>query len=331
LSRYLGIGGLLLLGLLLFFCLRRRRRDPFDGNFDPANITSVQGGGGGGTLPKIDLGEGGIMGEGRGGGLIDEDDGMGGRLGAGAGGGGIIMPYAFVPPAPVGGAGVGAHPQMHQLSNVGGAGDGLGVAAAAAAAAGYGNEKRAMRQQYPQHTPNPSISSGSHYPASSSTLQHFNTSGVVSPEPQSPTSDGFSSIGGSAVGGVNYRPLSGHSPGPSVMTSSSGGRNAKEMEAMGRAVVANPDDIPGQHLGFQQAYLQSGPGPHQQQYSSSSSTPVATQHSPTPSRAGTAVVVHEDGGRVVLRKGEGEGEAEALNTEIPPTYDSLPVDVRRES
>ena len=272
------------------------------------------------------------MGESGGGGLIDEDDGMGGRLGAGAGGGGIIMPYAFVPPAPVGGAGVGSHPQMHQLSNVGGAGDGVGVAAAAAAAAaGYGNEKRAMRQQY--HTPNPSISSGSHYPASSTNLQHFNASGVGSPEPQSPTSDGFSSIGGSAFGGVNYRPLSGNSPGHSVLSSSSGGRNAKEMEAMGMAVVANPDDIPGQLPGFQQAYLQSGPGPHQQQYlsSSSSSTAVPTQHSPTPSRAGTAVVVHADGGRVVLRKGEGEGEPEALNTEIPPTYDSLPVDVRRES
>jgi LPXTG-motif cell wall-anchored protein len=325
LSPYLGIGGLLLLGLLIF-CLRRRRRNLFDGNFDPANITSVKGGGGG-TLPNIDLGEGGIMGDGRGEGLIDEDDGMGGRLGAGAGGGGIIMPYAFVPPAPVGGAGVGGHPQMHQLSNVGGARDEVGVAAAA----GYGNEKRAMRQQYAQHTPNASISSGSHYPTSSTNHEYFNASGVGSPEPQSPTSDEYSSIGGNVFGGVNYRPLSRHSPGPSVLTSSSGGKNAKEMEAMGRAVVVNPDDVPGVS-GFQQAYLQSGPGPHHQQHlPSSSSTPVPTRHSPTLSRAGTAVVVHEDGGRVVLSKGDGEGEAEALNTEIPPTYDSLPVDLRRES
>jgi len=51
-------------------------------------------------------------------------------------------------------------------------------------------------------------------------------------------------------------------------------------------------------------------------------------------RAGTAVVVvHEDGGRVVLRKGEdgeGEPEGEVLITELPPTYDSLPHDVRRD-
>jgi len=112
------------------------------------------------------------------------------------------------------------------------------------------------------------------------------------------------------------------------------------MEAMGR-VISNPDDGRGQLPAFQQSYLQSGPGPHQQQQypSSSSSTavPFQPQHpqsqSPTPSRAGTAVVVHEDGGRVVLGKGEeAEGEREeVLNPEIPPTYDSLPVDVRRES
>ena len=60
--------------------------------------------------------------------MIEEDDGMGGRLGAGAGGGGIITPYAFVPPAPVGGTGVvgGSHQYPNpQMSNVGMAGDGV--------------------------------------------------------------------------------------------------------------------------------------------------------------------------------------------------------------
>ena len=45
-------------------------------------------------------------------------------------------------------------------------------------------------------------------------------------------------------------------------------------------------------------------------------------------------MVHEDGGRVVLRFGdseEGEEEREVLNTELPPTYHSLPHDVRRDS
>ena len=315
----IGVGGLLLLALLAIFCLRRRRRHEFDGNFDPANITS-----GGGTLPKIDLGEGGIIGNGGGGGLIEEDDGMGGRLGAGAGGGGIITPYAFVPPAPVGGTGVagGSHQyQNPQMSNVGMAGDGVGVAAAVA---GYGNEKRAARHQ---HTASASVSSGSHYPASSSA--HYQNLTVGSPEPQSATTDGVS-VDGS--GGAYYR-----QSGPSPSSSSGGGRNAKEMEATGRIVIANPDEGAGQLPGFQRAYLQIGPGPqHQRGLSSSSLTTTTTnaarssQASPTPSRAGTAVVVHEDGGRVVLRKGETE-EPEVLNTEIPPTYDSLPVDVRRES
>jgi len=314
-----GVAGLLLLVLLAILCLRRRRRHEFDGNFDPANITSS----GGGTLPKIDLGEGGIMGNGGGGGLIEEDDGMGGRLGAGAGGGGIITPYAFVPPAPVGGTGVVGghqyqHPQMQQV-----AGDGVGVAAA-----GYGNEKRPIRLQ---HTPTASVSSGSHYPASSN--PHYQVLAVGSPEPQSPTSDGVSADGS---GATYYRQSAGRggpSPGPSVLSSSSGGggggRNAKEMEATGRIVIANPDEGAGQLPGFQQAYLQTGPGPQHQRGLSSSSTNAVRSTSPASSRG--AVVVHEDGGRIVLRsKGEPEGEPEVLNTEIPPTYDSLPVDVRRE-
>ena len=45
-------------------------------------------------------------------------------------------------------------------------------------------------------------------------------------------------------------------------------------------------------------------------------------------------MVHEDGGGVVLCFGdseEGEEEGEVLNTELPPTYHSLPHDVRRDS
>jgi hypothetical protein len=218
----------------------------------------------------------------------------------------------------VGGVGVaGGHQYQNlQMQQVGVGGDGVGVAA------GHGNEKRAMRLQ---HAPTASVSSGSHYPASSSHNANFI---VGSPEP--PSDDGS--------GGTYYRQSGGRggpSPGPSVLSSSSGGgRHAKEMEATGRVVIANPDDGPGQLPGFQQAYLQSGPGPHHQRVVSSSSltsNPVSTttsQHSPSHSRAGTAVVVHEDGGRVVLRKGE--GEPEVLNSEIPPTYDSLPVDVRRD-
>lgn len=331
--------------------MRKRRKDEFDGNFDPAHVNTVKGGGGG-TLPDIDLGEEGVV---RRGGEVEEDDGMGGRLGAGAGGGGIIMPYSFKPSTPIGGGGVGSqqyqNPQMQQMGNVG---------VVAGTSAGYGNEKRGMRHQYSPvpnpasnlHGHNPSVSSGSHYPttlASSSNHapnQHLNAHSM-SPEPHTPggfsASDGSSSIGGNAF---NYHPQAvgrGPSPGPSVMSSStSGGRHAKEMEAMGR-VIANPDEVIGGPQAQQQqygqfpayqAYLQNGPGPHQQhQYQppSSSSMPAPLHPSQASQSAGSAVVVHEDGGRVVLRKGGDVDEGEALSPEIPPTYDSLPVDVRRDS
>jgi len=362
---------LIILIVLIVFCLRKRRKDEFDGNFDPAHVNSVKGGGGGGTLPNIDLGEGGIMGNDGGGrvrGEMDEDDGMGGRLASGVNGGGIIMPYAFKPATPMGGVGGQQyqnqeHSQMQQMANVG--------------ASGYGNEKRVMRQYSAASNPNNpgypqqhqstslSISSGSYYPATlaSSTNpnpnyllnahqnQHLNPNGVT-PEPfTSTTSDGSSSIGGGGAGGVYYHPQSmgrGPSPGPSVLSSSSGngGRNTKETEAMGR-VVMNPDDRigggpQGQYgpqqgqqgqLPAVQAYLRNGPVPHRQQYNPSSSQPYQNpqNQSQSSARPGTAVVVHEDGGRVVLRKGgEGEGEGEVLSPEIPPTYDSLPVEVRRD-
>ena len=348
--------------------MRKRRKDEFDGNFDPANVGS-----GGGTLPKIDLGENGLLMDNNGV-AVDEDDGMGGRLGAGPGGGGIITPYSFQP-APVGG-GVGGsaiggqryqdQPQMQQMSNMGVVADGVGMVGSAsvgAAGGGYPNEKRAMRQQQQQnaqHTPNHSFSSGSLYPSSSHAIQNMNPNGSSSPEPELPYSvDGSSSFGGgggggSGSGGIVYQTMGGGrvpSPGHSVMSSSSGGRrrNAKEMEAMGR-VISNPDDVgrgqqqlQQQFPAFQQAYLQTGPGLHQQhQYrpSSSSSTgggvPIQqqqhTQQQQSLSRAGTAgVVVHADGGRVVIpNKGEEAGEGEVLSPEIPPTYDSLPVDVRRD-
>ena len=178
--------------------------------------------------------------------------------GFGPGGEGIITPYRdsfqSTPVLLIGGPGscgtaVGCQhqPLMQQMSNIG---------VNAASAVGYPNEKRGKRQQYAQHTPNQSISSGSFYPSSFNSNQHLDPNSV-SPELRSP-------------------------------------------------------------------------GRHQQQQClfSSSSTDFPSQPA-TSSTADTAVVrvVHEDGGRVVLRKGEealsvAEGEGEVL-----PTYDSLPVGI----
>ncbi|EMD40245.1 hypothetical protein CERSUDRAFT_112437 [Gelatoporia subvermispora B] len=47
-----GVAGLAALALVIFFLCRRRRRDDFDGNFDPDRVVGHSGGG---TLPQIDL------------------------------------------------------------------------------------------------------------------------------------------------------------------------------------------------------------------------------------------------------------------------------------
>ncbi|KAF7347653.1 RecA family ATPase [Mycena venus] len=88
----LGIVG----GALFWFRRRSRYKNEFDGNFDPARVTStrpissdpemIQNHTGGGTLPRMDLED-------------DEDDGMGGRLPHSTVGGGIITPFAYTPTA----------------------------------------------------------------------------------------------------------------------------------------------------------------------------------------------------------------------------------------
>ena len=149
-SPNVGVGGLIILTLLAVFCLLNRRKDGFDGNFDPTHVKGPRGGSK--SLPKIDLGEHSLIN----GAEVDEDDGMGGRLGAGPGRGGIIAPYPFqLTPGSgnfVGGQQHQNQLQMQQMSRV--AADGV-------LAAGCPNKKRAMRQQYHDvgHTPNQPISS----------------------------------------------------------------------------------------------------------------------------------------------------------------------------
>ncbi|OCH91619.1 hypothetical protein OBBRIDRAFT_516359 [Obba rivulosa] len=49
-----GIAGLAALALVLYFFCRRRKRNDFDGNFDPDRVVGLSGAGGA-TLPRIDL------------------------------------------------------------------------------------------------------------------------------------------------------------------------------------------------------------------------------------------------------------------------------------
>jgi hypothetical protein len=260
--------------LLVGFCLRRRRKRAFDGNFDPAHVR----GGGSGTLPKIDLGEDGLMGNNG-----VEDDGMGGRLGAGPGRGGIIAPYPIQLAAVIGTAG-------NSQRNL----KGVAVGAAKEVGRSESKKKRALGQQYFQRTPNQPTSSGFSYPSSFHPKRQL-TPNSVSPASYSVlTSDESPSFGGSGSGGVYYQSMGrGPSPRLSVLALLSGGKNANEMEAM-----PNPYDVHEQLPTFQQACMQTGFGPHP----SARSDVFISDH----------VVVYEDGGRLALRKGEeagGKGES----------------------
>ncbi|KAH9476149.1 hypothetical protein JR316_0011720 [Psilocybe cubensis] len=362
-----GVAGLAVLIAFLLFLLRRRRtKNEFDGNFDPAYVSGRAGGveGGGGTLPRIPL--------------SDEDlgdDGMGGRLNSGVSGGGIISPYAYNPNANAGGGG-----GMSQVQPL------LAGAAVGAGAAAYGHH----HQHHNQGNAGPGArTSSSYYPA---TATSEGGHGGVGAQPPTPTSDVYTASSGSYYPNnvnpyappVGRGPSPGQSAAPSILSSSehssagygAGGvgaagvynpRSAKEIEALGlraqqqqqyRPHVMNPDDpMQARH----NAYLQYGPGGVPQQQMSfgaagaSSSgqeqgqvlpdmlrpgagSPVhgdahgrSTSVSSSAGAAGSAVVVHQDGGRVVMRKGEavreGEGEDEVDEAgrmkEIPPTYDSL--------
>ncbi|PPQ86158.1 hypothetical protein CVT26_000406, partial [Gymnopilus dilepis] len=245
-----GIAGLLIVLAVIWALLRKKRiKDEFDGNFDPAYVSSTANGksgpsGGaalGGTLPNIPLDE--------------EDDGMGGRLAAGAEGGGIISPYSYQPPSTTH-SGQALMSQVPSSSGHGGHGGhngallaGLGGAAAGAAAGGYLNEKRRSYpgqgpvpgEYNPYHAPGPSnasasITSGSHYPASLSAHGHP----PLSPEgananlpPVTPSDASYPHTAttgtGSGSGSSGYYPNSvnpyappigrGPSPGPSAMGS----------------------------------------------------------------------------------------------------------------
>jgi len=289
--------------LFIWFLLRRRRTKlEFDGNFDPAHVTSKRNEGyGGATLPRMDLADEEML----------EDDGMGGRLGAGAGGGGIISPYAYQPPVPVAATAMasGAAPvqQRHQRNP------------------SYGQPQQ-QQQYYDSNNPPASpvtsgmsseggyqpthhtTSSGSHYP-------YVNPMGRgPSPGPSVLTGNGQGSsehssagISASAYGGI---------AGAGVMLGQYGNeqqqqqRSAKEMEAMGMRAprVMNPDEAAaaaaaaaggggggggyyptGVHPQSRQAYLQHGPmasSGSQQQFYQAVPSAVASSGVPDALRPG---------------------------------------------
>lgn len=91
------------------------------------------------------------------------------------------------------------------------------------------------------------------------------------------------------------------------------GANAKEQEAFGSTTLA-PRPVAGLGLGVTNPDLGEA----------SASTVVVDREAYLRNGPGPGPIVHRDAGRV-----DPVDEGEAVREEIPPTYDSLPVDERR--
>ncbi|KAF9556215.1 hypothetical protein CPC08DRAFT_725904 [Agrocybe pediades] len=345
-----GIAGLALILALIFFLLRRRRnKNEFDGNFDPAHVTGGVGGGGG-TLPQMN---------------IDDDDGVGGRLESGVVGGGVISPYSYNPQTNM---------SQVQPSNYSHASSGAPLMGAAAAGVAGGIGASAMRNRHSQsqysqsnygHSTSgggsyyPGSIEGTHPPTSPSDASHApwsagSATGGAYPASANP----YGGPAGSVMGGSAPSEHSSSGTGPYVGIAGAavgaGGayrpRSAKEIEAMGGGAgrmgqphVMNPDEGGGpsgypagaappmpmaQHGMYNEqsrlAYLQNGPMQSSSSYYDQPNSESGVPDSLRPGNGAGGVIVHQDGGRVPMRKGERiREEEEEQPAEIPPTYDSI--------
>lgn len=281
-----GLAALGILGALLLYCIRRKRNaDDFDGNFDPDRVVGHSGGGGG-TLPQVDLGEG----------VVAE-------------------PYAYHPA----GTGVGAGGGMTQYGEAqypiasGGAGTGVGG---------------------PRSAGTTSPSAPSHYPTSSES--DAPAAGMYYNNPNYPNNPDVVGMGmgmGGAYGGGNQPTASvssgsnytsyGGGPGapPPSRTPAPGGlyydnpMSSKEREALaqggqGRYGLATQVEEPNPQM--------VGLGGVGRGHSAQGSVSALS------SGTGSGVVVHQDGGRVP----QPQPQLHEMESEIPPTYDSIPADER---
>lgn len=221
-----GIGGAILLAVIAWLLLRKRRRDEFDGDFDPDKVVGGRRGGG------VDL--------------------VGGEAGN-------VEPYNYVPP------GVGAGAQMSEAggsSLLGAGAAGLG-AGAGLAAAGAGAKRSPPTSAPSAYSQGQSAGSQSHYAPSTSdpgydyaayaaySDPHSGSASGHGYESTSPRSSAFPGgfHPGYGPGGAEGLYRGGPSPGPSLPPSGSatGSSSAgmtipstKEMEARGLRVANAP-------------------------------------------------------------------------------------------
>ena len=336
-----GIAVLAILGFALLFCVRRRRtKDLFDGDFDPDRV--VSGRPGSGTLPGVKLTTD-----------DDTDDGMGGRLANGVSG--IVTPFTYKP-SPLS----QATPMRQTYGDIG-----TGAGAAAAYSNSAPSNEMSPPHSPPQSPPPGSHYSGDGYGAAQTYYaqpgQHLHPGvpvGGYLPAGAGQQADWRGVSPGPSVG-------SPPSSTTGTNTSANGGggfvgaRSTKEREAFGRygarpggMGVANPEYDPslremsedqqsggygdpgqayshgGRSRGSASVYSEqsygSGQGQGQQGYAAMPGGPPAAGSSA--GRRTSAVVVHQDGGRVEMRSKAQEAAEEAQEEpqEIPPTYDSIP-------
>lgn len=292
---------------------------------------------------------------------------MGGRLGGTGIGAGVVTPFIYnpnpnSPPHPSSPYPQMSQPQMSQQGHLYG-----DLAAAGAAGARGGVSPPPSSASADGYYPNTAPSSASYYPSSQGSQQQlYNPNASVPVGGYLPPS---ASAGAYGAGSGPLTSRTSSSGGSSHGMGMAGGpRSAKEREAMGRygvggLTVANPEegDNLGEGSGFSQqqqqqraAYMQNGPGPGayvQNQpgvgrmrsiehggYVGPGAQSAVLDYAgsgasvPSPARRGSAVVVHQDGGRVQIR-GKGteaaDEEEEEEPSEIPPTYDSIPPEERR--
>lgn len=268
---------------------KQRSLEAFDGNFDPDRIVTegkaMKGEpkgmrGRGATLPNVG----------------DDDDGMGGRLAGSALGAGVVAPYPLYHPTNAN----AIPPEMstqQQNSNP------------SSTSLGYSRPST--------HTRSPSLGlSNSGVPASVYAAAY----GENGPPPTQP--QGSNAPYGFGVGERLPNPYTQNpnQPNPASNTGSTSTHTTHTGagQGYGRFNVANPD--PGAGAG---ASSSSAAGP--EGLFVGGFTPgarVENKSAAGPAFGGRSrdVLVHQDGGRVDVPRGEGEGEGP---DEIPPTYDSL--------
>jgi hypothetical protein len=198
LNQFLGLAFLGVIGGVLFWLRRRSQyKNEFDGNFDPARVTStrpissdpemIQHHTGGGTLPRMDI--------------DDDDDGMGGRLPHSTVGGGIVTPFAYTPTASAYGStrsrsppvSSGSPPPMSQYSQD-------GYAPTMSSAGGYyatvPQQTQAVGGYYPPAPPSSSSSSGQYIPRNAKEREAGRSGNFAVANPSTDPSDSRPMSGG---------------------------------------------------------------------------------------------------------------------------------------